>query len=286
MTHAKPAQHRRASARKLVLRYLRSQPGTLFKAADVTGASRGAISTALSRLVREGVVERASKGLYYAPKETLLGKSRPSEAAVARKTLAKKTRPTGATAANLLGVSTQVPAREELAVYAQARPKTASGTSRLRFRGRGEAGELSQHDAALLEFLRQRGRHGELDLEETLPRLYAALLSDSYKSSWQEHLVESTSSSWLDFGSYLRTFWTQNRAADDATQRVLRHLAGLRDAALHEPPRVRAVLGALLQNWHAPERTWLPLRKSLNPLSRFDFGLFRDLPTAKEWQAK
>lgn len=56
-------------------------------------------------------------------------------------------------------------------------------------------------------------------------------------------------------------------------------------AAADEPPRVRAMLGALAAQagLHGPELA--QLRSSLNPLSRFDFGPLRGLRHAREWQA-
>ncbi len=57
-------------------------------------------------------------------------------------------------------------------------------------------------------------------------------------------------------------------------------------AALSEPPRVRAILGALGEQ-AGQRRTLLEsLRGSLNRLSRFDFGALSGLEHAKEWQAK
>jgi hypothetical protein len=57
-------------------------------------------------------------------------------------------------------------------------------------------------------------------------------------------------------------------------------------AALAEPPRVRAMLGALGQQAGAPATVLRELRQSLNPISRFDFGLLAALDHAREWQAK
>ena len=57
-------------------------------------------------------------------------------------------------------------------------------------------------------------------------------------------------------------------------------------AALAEPPRVRAMLGALGQELNMPSRDLDQLRKSLNPLSRYDFGRLSSLRYAREWQAK
>lgn len=54
-------------------------------------------------------------------------------------------------------------------------------------------------------------------------------------------------------------------------------------AALSEPPRVRAMLGALGE---LADQDTGELRASLNPLSRFDFGPLAALPNARSWQAK
>jgi predicted transcriptional regulator of viral defense system len=53
-----------------------------------------------------------------------------------------------------------------------------------------------------------------------------------------------------------------------------------------EPPRVRAMLGAIGEQLSPGEPELRRLRASLNPLSRFDFGLFSSLPRARQWQAK
>ena len=63
-------------------------------------------------------------------------------------------------------------------------------------------------------------------------------------------------------------------------------LRKLLDAASSEPPRVRAILGALGEKIGADKKDLARLRRSLNPLSKFNFGIFSVLPTAKEWQAK
>src|SRR5882724_6732695 len=77
--------------------------------------SRAAVDQALSRLVRKGDLRRLSRGIYDYPKNNpKLGDLTASPDAVA-KSLAKKTNShlqvSGAQAANLLGLSTQVPAR-------------------------------------------------------------------------------------------------------------------------------------------------------------------------------
>ena len=60
----------------------------------------------------------------------------------------------------------------------------------------------------------------------------------------------------------------------------------LAKAARDEPPRVRAMLGALGERAGASPKALDALRASLNPLTKFDFGVLRALPNAKDWQAR
>ena len=55
--------------------------------------------------------------------------------------------------------------------------------------------------------------------------------------------------------------------------------------AQSEPPRVRAMLGAIGQQLEQETRLQA-LRRNLNTLSRFDFGCLAVLKHAREWQAK
>lgn len=59
----------------------------------------------------------------------------------------------------------------------------------------------------------------------------------------------------------------------------------LAKAGVDEPPRVRAMLGALAQSAGVGDAKLAQLRASLNPLSRFDFGMLATLPHARRWQA-
>ena len=260
-----------SSAMQLVLARVRQAPGTLLRARDIEGTGIGAAARAFSRLAAQGVVIRQGKGLYYAPKETLLGRSRPSELSVLQSQLGDRARPTGTTAANLLGLSTQVSARTEVAVYATAKPRAAQA-ARVKLRRapgglRPLSAGLSETDAALLEFLRGRGNYSERSATETLERLRHLLLEEGKASS-------SSSSSSSSLSGSLPPM--------DRRERLER----LTQAALQEPPRVRAMLGALLEWSGLGETLYRPLRESLNPLTRFDFGLLSALPNAKEWQSK
>jgi hypothetical protein len=97
-------------------------------------------------------------------------------------------------------------------------------------------------------------------------------------------------------GAILETLRDRARYSDLSPERTVErlgrvlsgqnHFRALAVAALAEPPRVRAMLGALGQELGMPESTLAPLRESLNPLSRFDFGALRSLRFAKHWQAR
>jgi len=94
-------------------------PGWVFVPRDLLAklgtGDRGAVDVALHRLVAGGAIRRLGRGVYDSPKiHPRLGKLTPSiddlAQAIARST-GERALASNATAANLLGVSTQVPAR-------------------------------------------------------------------------------------------------------------------------------------------------------------------------------
>lgn len=245
MSKLKTKEHSKRSATEIALRRVKSSGKSLLRAEDLKGTTPAAASKALARLAKQGVLTRVGKGLYFAPKDTLIGKSKPSETSIALKRLEGKTRPTGASAANILGLSTQIPARPQLVAFASNPPKNA-GAARIKLRRTSSPHPLPALEGALLEFIRAGGATAETSSSESIRRLRELLTS----------------------------------------QLTTSRLRSLREAALAEPPRVRAVLGALLAYADLPESLWEPLKTSLNPLTRFEFGLFAELPNAREWQAK
>jgi hypothetical protein len=77
--------------------------------------SRAAIDKALSRLAEQGTIERLARGLYHYPQfHPQIGKLLPAPEEIAKALAGRekvRTQPSGAYAANLLGLSTQVPAK-------------------------------------------------------------------------------------------------------------------------------------------------------------------------------
>jgi hypothetical protein len=217
----------------------------LWRFEDFRDLPFSAVAQALSRLTREGTIERLSKGVYYRNRETAFGKSQPNPTAIRNLASHRKTLfPSGMAAANLLGFTTQMPRQDEIATSALSLPRKLVGNDILIHTRRPQAwANLSGTDAALLDFLRHGAKFSELTQEDTIRRL-SVLLSER--------------------GRFARLL----KVADS------------------EPPRVRAILGAMGERLGLNRRTLLRLRASLNPFSRFDFGMLATLPNADAWQAK
>jgi len=121
---------------------LRARHGSVVSVADLLDVgTRAAIDQALSRLVRRGLVHRVQRGLYQIPRtSTLLQRPiTPSPDAVVHAWARKnglRVVPCGAYAANLLGLTTQVPAH--IVYYTNGRTKTVVlGSYTVKFLNRG-----------------------------------------------------------------------------------------------------------------------------------------------------
>ncbi len=241
-TSLKPPSPRIA---KLVRQQIDAGGERIWRLEDFGTLPFGAVAQALSRLHRTGKLERLGKGVYFRPRETVFGASRPNPAML-RSVAAKNAKmfPAGLSAANALGFTTQNPAKAEIATTARSVPRLLQSADTVVHTRRPVAWEsLSETDAAVLEFLRLRAEPSELSVVETIQRLLALL---------------------AEKGRYSR----------------------LAVAAATEPPRVRAMLGALGEELGASKSLLKALRASLNPLTRFDFGVLAELESASPWQAK
>jgi hypothetical protein len=136
-----------------------------------------AVTQALSRLARKGLIQRISKGLYYRPRKTAFGSSRPAPDLLRALPIRGKTMfPAGTAAANLLGFTTQMPAKAEYSTTKGSLPQSMIGKGAKLHTRRPEAWKvLSESDAAILEFLRGRGLASELEPVETTKRLLSLL---------------------------------------------------------------------------------------------------------------
>lgn len=93
--------------------------------------TRGAVDMALSRLAKAGDIRRVGRGLYDYPRQhDKLGALSPdpdSLAAALATQSGDSLAPSGAAAANSLGISTQVPAKASYATSGRSRTKRAAG---------------------------------------------------------------------------------------------------------------------------------------------------------------
>jgi hypothetical protein len=147
--------------------------------------SRSAVGLALHRLAKSGVVRRLSRGLYDYPRsDPTFGVLAPSPDAVAKALagkLAVRIQPSGAYAANLLGVSEQVPAK--IVFLTDGRPnRVLIGRQEIRLRrtstrNMATAGRLS---GLVIQALRYLGRT-HVD-ERTLARLKQKLTETDRES--------------------------------------------------------------------------------------------------------
>src|SRR5205823_3772927 len=208
----------------------------LWRLEDFRDLPYTAVAQALSRLTRQGLLQRLSKGVYYRPLQTTFGRSLPNPAAMQKLASRRKdVFPSGIAAANLLGFTTQMAGRGEVATSALSLPRKLIGSDTVIHTRRPQAwAGLSDADAALLDFLRRAGNTSELSNEETL-RKTLALFSEK--------------------GRFERLL----KIADT------------------EPPRVRAIMGAIGEQIGKKPAALRRLRDSLNPFSRFDFGALHGL---------
>jgi len=217
----------------------------VWRFADFEGLPAAAVAQALSRLSRKGLVQRLGKGLYYRSRSTALGPSKPNRSQIQALPLRRNgVFPSGVSAANLLGFTTQNPGRVEVATNGPSLPRLIIGKETVIHTRRPESWrELSQEDAAFLDFLRNRGASSELSPAETVSKLIALARGNG------------------------------------RIDRLLK-------VAESEPPRVRAMLGAIAEQLGKPAGRLKQLRSGINPLSRFEFGILAALTFAKRWQAK
>jgi hypothetical protein len=229
----------------LVRRRIERAGERLWRLEDFDDLPFSAVAQSLSRLKREGTIERLSKGVYYSARPTTFGKSLPSPTAIQKLASRRKTvYPAGIAAANLLSFTTQTARRNEVSTSALSLPRKLIGSETVVHTRRPEAwARLSEADVALLDFLRRGAKSTELSPEQTIDRT-VALLSEG--------------------GRFERLL----KVADS------------------EPPRVRAILGAIGEQLGKKSAVVQRLRDSLNPFSKFDFGLLTGLPGACHWQAK
>lgn len=115
---------------QIMSRIKRKKPGWVFTPRDFLDVgSRAAVDQVLSRLVKQGMVRRLDRGIYHYPKQSkLLGALSPTPDNIARALApGDKIFPSGAMAANLMRLSTQVPIKLAYLTNATDRTRRVAG---------------------------------------------------------------------------------------------------------------------------------------------------------------
>lgn len=221
----------------------------LWSYSDFRGLPTLAVAAALSRLSkgRNSLLRRVRKGVYYVPKKTRFGDTKPELDQVMAHLLRHRGiaySPTGTAAYNGLGLTTQVSPRIR---YRVNRPVRSVDPGRTFFHVKAvtlqpsyEVEELASAELATLDALKDLRRIPDATPADTIGRIMDLIRSG---------------------------------------QLSLERLARL---ARHESPRVRALVGAIGSHMGA-ERTVAGLKKTLNPLTTFALNIGAVLPNASDW---
>jgi hypothetical protein len=184
--------NRADSIAKRIVRRLRARKGSPVPTRDLLDLGmRSAVDQALSRLVREGAIRRVRRGLYQVPRVSKLLRQPvlPSPDELVRawaRNNGLRVIPSGAYSANLLGLSTQVPAK--IVYYTNGRTQTLKlgpYTVRLLNRGPKTMDVRGQVAPLVIQALRYVGRNGATP--KVVHRLRSAL-APAHKAELKRNL--------------------------------------------------------------------------------------------------
>jgi hypothetical protein len=146
--------------------------------------------------------------------------------------------------------------------------------------------------ANLLGFTTQSARHSEVATSSpSLPRKLVGsdtVIHTRRPEAWAS--LSDTDAAILDF--LRRAGRTSELSPEETIRRTMTLLSekgrfeSLLRVAPTEPPRVRAIIGAIGEQLGKNRAALRRLRGTLNPFSRFDFGLLAGLRHACTWHAK
>ena len=119
-------------ATSIIKRIRAKQRGWVFTPKDFLDfGTRASVDQTLSRLVKQGTIRRLDRGVYDYPKQhDLLGTLAPDSDSLAQAVTSRTDDvifPSGALAANLMGLSTQVPAKVAYLTNGRSRVRTVAG---------------------------------------------------------------------------------------------------------------------------------------------------------------
>ncbi len=212
-------------------------PGQVFGYGDIAvyQEAPSAVVKAMSRLLKAGEIKRLSKGLFYKPKQGILGELKPSDSELLKTILYKggqlRGYITGTALYNQLGLTAQLPHTITVAIEG-GRQEKDFGTLKIKLiKSRAPVKAADVMLLQYLDVLRGINDIPDADTNESLKRMAEKL-------------------SMLDDGQLKRLQWLAIKYYTAAT---------------------RAVLGLILE--FNGQRVTPSLKASLNPLSRYSIGL-------------
>lgn len=208
-----------------------------------------AAAKAIERLITKGVIKRISTGVFYKPKQSVFGELKPNEEEILKPYLFEK----GKRIAYITGTSLYN--RMGLTTQIPKSIKIASRNKRITVSN---------------DVVKATPVKSYIDVTDN--NFYLLELLDALKDF--KKIPD------LDKISGIKILSKRLQEYNPATIKLLIK------CGLAYPPRVRSFLGALLENIEKLSNL-TALRKSLNPLSEYEYGIdTKQLPTAEKWNIK
>ena len=219
--------------------------GSLWDLKDFKDLPIQAVVQTLSRLAKQGVLTRVRKGIYYYPTTTVLGPTTPSVVDVITKIASHKTSKSyfGDTTA-FNNLGLTTQVPAQLVILGNHQNKTVQiGNQKVVFRHRKTDHLKNATDQTVWA----------LDAIRNIHRIPDTTAQDALAK-----VIQLIQSGRLDIGKLLHY-------------------------GQQEPPRVRALLGAIAQHCGYDGIRLTKTRNSLNPVTKYKLGLGQALPTAQNW---
>jgi hypothetical protein len=216
--------------------------------ADFAPMPAMAVAAALSRLNKEGTIRRIRKGVYHFPRKTRFGELAPDATSIATAVLKSK---------GIKWKPSGLPAYNGLGLTTQVSPSLA------------------------------------LDVPRKISSLKTGSDTRPFRLRFRE-MVFGLSNDERALLDALRDVRRIPGSSPDETARKIKYMLAtgrfsfdrLARHALKEPPRVRALLGAIGSEAGVDSKALVALRKSLNPITTFHLGVGDALPAAREWRVQ
>ena len=236
---------------KIEKKLLKMPDGTTFKYQElgIDPQEYTAAAKALERMIKKGVISRASIGLFYKPKKTAFGMLRPNEEELLKPYLFSKGKRiayiTGNALYNRMGLTTQVPKTIKVA---SMNKRIATKIGSVQVKPVKSYVEVTDDNYSLLELL---------DVLKDFKKI-----TDSDKEQALRFMLQK-----------------MKELSSTKRQRLVQ-------IAIKYPPRVRALTGALL-NELSPKKPIEELKKGINPLTIYKFGISKkQLSNLEYWNLR